>query len=448
MLQINEIECFFEQENIKYTIARFIKKILGSIQTQDKTSSILETENNSDKLFYILEKTYSHYKEIFNNEYVKISALYERKRDNSIRKFSCDLKLLYSWLKTTSDPEYSCSKAYSTLKSPTNLLILYHVNDIVKRTLQMFFIDPLLSFIESNYYEVIVEECVFPFRIEQLINALQADSISFRKHRNFEELLSKNVLYSSHHHCLYSFTYNNFSNPCIYKKYMEVILNQFEDCLNGLNTSISSVNSRLKIYYNIKRKIIEIKALFTEHDSKLFNISRGIATFTKQCSFIDFKQMLDTRFILDDTSIFVTNLVYLHCVQYQCICNAFNLTESRIKLIKMTTKFDSVNHEDSDKKEDIEPLLHKKLKTNLTVPEIGFLLRCLSSEKDILVIQNKSDLFRKMSKAVTSQKQESISPDSLKNKFNMPEEKAIEFWIEKFTHFLQFAKNIRENLQS
>lgn len=87
---------------------------------------------------------------------------------------------------------------------------------------------------------------------------------------------------------------------------------------------------------------------------------------------------------------------------------------------------------------DIRALYESKIKpieTNLSVPELALLFRILVDEKVVIVKGTKVDLFRSVTKVFQSKSTSSISEDSFKNKYNSPENSAIEFWDEKFNDF-------------
>lgn len=67
------------------------------------------------------------------------------------------------------------------------------------------------------------------------------------------------------------------------------------------------------------------------------------------------------------------------------------------------------------------------IKINLSVAKLALLLRVLVDQK-IIVSINKAELFRTVAKIFQTKNQEAISENSLKNKFNIPEDSAIDYW--------------------
>lgn len=72
-----------------------------------------------------------------------------------------------------------------------------------------------------------------------------------------------------------------------------------------------------------------------------------------------------------------------------------------------------------------------KVRTTLTVPELAYLFRALVDAK-IITPRHNTDLFKGIAAIFSSKKETEISSNSIKNKFDIPEPKAIEFWQEKF----------------
>jgi len=97
---------------------------------------------------------------------------------------------------------------------------------------------------------------------------------------------------------------------------------------------------------------------------------------------------------------------------------------------------------------DSQNTFHNKIKTSLTVPQLSYLFKCLYEEEGILEEKNKTALRQSISSCFTSKRKEDISAESIRISFNTPNEKILEFWIEKFTHMMQFAKKERENYRS
>ena len=85
----------------------------------------------------------------------------------------------------------------------------------------------------------------------------------------------------------------------------------------------------------------------------------------------------------------------------------------------------------------------QKLKTNLTVKEIAYLFRALH-EEGIIESRQKTDMFNFIAENFSSKQKDEISANSIKNAFDTPDFNAVDFWQEKFTHFMQKAKKDKE----
>jgi len=84
-----------------------------------------------------------------------------------------------------------------------------------------------------------------------------------------------------------------------------------------------------------------------------------------------------------------------------------------------------------------------KIRTSLTVAEIGYLLRTLE-EEGILQPKNKTDLSRVFSAVLSSKKKDDITFDGLHKEFKTPKNKAVEFWDAKFMVLKQKAYKDKE----
>jgi hypothetical protein len=77
-----------------------------------------------------------------------------------------------------------------------------------------------------------------------------------------------------------------------------------------------------------------------------------------------------------------------------------------------------------------------KIKTNLTVPQLGLLFRLLSDEK-LLQTDNVSQLTKQIASTFSSKQKDDISSKSVKNNYDSPQNEAIEFWETKLIRLRQ-----------
>lgn len=85
----------------------------------------------------------------------------------------------------------------------------------------------------------------------------------------------------------------------------------------------------------------------------------------------------------------------------------------------------------------------KKLKTNLTVSEIGCLFRILKEEK-LIEADTQTEIFNFISNSFESKKVKQLSVKSVKNDYDSPESKPLEFWDTTFTRFKQIIQRLQK----
>jgi len=84
-----------------------------------------------------------------------------------------------------------------------------------------------------------------------------------------------------------------------------------------------------------------------------------------------------------------------------------------------------------------------KLKTNLSVPQLALLFKELHKLKpNIFDIKTNTELYQFISESfITKQSSGDISTKSIKNKFEDPDQKTIDFWADKFRKMLTNVRN-------
>jgi hypothetical protein len=85
----------------------------------------------------------------------------------------------------------------------------------------------------------------------------------------------------------------------------------------------------------------------------------------------------------------------------------------------------------------------KKLETNLSVPQLALLFRIL---KEINIIQNENitEMCKTIAGTYATLKKSEISAGSLKNHFDTPEEKALDFWLAKVPSLGNKIRDLKE----
>ena len=85
----------------------------------------------------------------------------------------------------------------------------------------------------------------------------------------------------------------------------------------------------------------------------------------------------------------------------------------------------------------------RKMKTSLTVGQLSLFFK-LMMEENLLSYKAKTDVYKFISEVYATERQESISSDSVKNKMDLPNEKDIDVIKEKLLHMLQILQKIQE----
>ncbi len=397
---------------------------------------------------YVISNMTNYYQSLFRNETKRISNAINNQHQNDTIAFSEYLIANYNEIKSLYNPSHLTDHTpFDLIKPPINSKHLFYSNELIRYNLQVDFVIPMINYIEKNYINYLIENSIYPAPIENLITEIKSDNMKFEKLS--ADMTAKNnfVIYSDINKCLYYFSYNSFTDLNSYKSHLNNVLTNYEQYLNTINHIITENIDRLNFYNRIRLNILAVMDLFHETPHVKSNKKPELSFHIRKDTLAVFKQYVVEYFIRDKKTRAMPGLSDFQDLQYNSALRALLHVESKIKILNF-----EIDHKPKAigaiKMEESATDIISKLKTKLSVPQIAYFLRCLENEKDIIDINNKSDLFRKVAQSCTSTRQDNVSPDSLKNKFNMPEEKAIEFWIEKFTHFLQFAKKERDNFRS
>lgn len=85
----------------------------------------------------------------------------------------------------------------------------------------------------------------------------------------------------------------------------------------------------------------------------------------------------------------------------------------------------------------------KKIKTNLSVPQLAYLFKVLK-EVGIITNNENNEIYNVLEQNFSSKQREDISINTLKNDFEAPAYATIEFWREKFMLLVQKARKDKE----
>ena len=185
--------------------------------------------------------------------------------------------------------------------------------------------------------------------------------------------------------------------------------------------------------------------------SKLANTGAEDESFPKYArndTHVIFNQCISESFPVSQNVKFTPNLIDFQNLQYSIAKRAMLFIDARIGVLKDGLKLKKLESKPLCSNGSSVNLFQEKIKTNLTVPQLSYLFKCLFEEKNILDEKNKTALRKSISACFTSKRQEDISVESIRTSFNNPNEKVLDFWIEVFTHMKQFAIKEREKYRS
>ena len=321
---------------------------------------------------------------------------------------------------------------------------IQHVMEGIKYRLQYYYVVPTMNLIENNYLQLLLEENVFPVAVKDMLYAINNDRLQLKDFKNRVPEESQFAVFSQIKNCFYFLEYNSFTDIISYRSYLDEIYTQFEEYLNQFSQIIAEPKERIKFYNKIKTYLTSSLSQFDINPKQKVASHSHLPNFIRKDTLIVLKQYIKDSFMAGREFIFNPCLCDFQDLQYGVGKKALFLLESKIKFWQFDLEINSKSFiVPSDKTNELPDT--SKIRTELTVPQLAFLFRCLFEEEDIIDEKNKSALFRSISTSFTSKHREDISAESIRVNFNSPSEKTIEFCIEKFTHFLQFAKEEREN---
>ena len=299
--------------------------------------------------------------------------------------------------------------------------------------LQIKFVLPLKYIFETDFKEILINIGYLESQERVFLVAIKANNISITELEINQPLNFQHIHSETLNRC-FRLNYNSCNSPYEYQKYLEQLYDAFKQTVRS-RFSIS--NKQLTDL----EKLHEIKSIISEILNR-FQLVNNTQTYLKTDSIINLKQEVFSLSLQDKVAEFQSILQDYLSIQYQFSKDALAFIENRIELLKYTIETRNINSTSDNT--DSSSLLHNKIKTKLSVPQLAYLFRCLVDEKGILNEKNKASLFRKISAGYISTRQDNISPGSISNKFSMPDPNAIDFWDEKFTHLKQLARNDAE----
>lgn len=446
--EFTTIEPIIKHDEVKKTIRKYrsdYNQLSARKKDKLKVPQLIKQQKES---MFVLKTIASFFQGIFISEYEHIIDVLQKEYDSNLSVFNNQLLDIYKRLKLLYYPiDLENIPAYNLENTPINDKYLFQVNETIRFYLQKLFIIPLISFIEENYLYDLGNINIYPMIVDNIFDEIKADKLSFEKLLGENKAEKNYVVYSDINKVIFYFTYNSFANINSYKKHLDNVYSEFEQYIRNLKSIENDDNIRLSFLNKIRLNLIELKGLFSTSYPSKANKKQNIPFYLRKTTYTVYQQMLKTNHLSSSNNTFSPAFFDFQDLQYHILFQALLSVESEIKVLRFEMKR-IIKHRNTTSTKTYPEFSNNKLKTKLSVPQISYFLRCLEHEKGIIDIDNKADLFRKVAGSISSARQDNISLDSLKNKFNMPDENAIEFWIEMFTHLLQFSKKERDNLRS
>jgi hypothetical protein len=433
------IESIIKNENVLKTI----KEVKKDYNSKSRNENVESTEK--EKIEYVLGSLSTYYQNVFANAFKDSSKSLVIYSQNKSDSFKDHLFEVYHWLKHLYLSDHLFDEPSMDLKNtPHNNKYLYQTNNIIRYLLQKLYVEPLVSNIERNYFHELLNLNLLPISIYSLLDEINNDRMVF--YESDCESIRENFhfSFSNKTNCVYYFSYCNHTDVYSYHYHLDKLFLQFKQSVNFTCSSMEDSTLKLEYLNRIRAILLELISQFQKVHSFKLNKPYEIPYHMRKTTLLIFQQLTAELFGDDEIAKAKIYLFNFQDLQYQIANQALSFIESKIKMLrfviknrlKITQPFPSSNKTN----------LIEKLKIKLTVPQLGFFLRMIIEEKGILDVNNKAAFFRKVTTAISALKQNDISAISLNDKAKNPTEKTIEFWIEKLTHLLQFAKQLRDKM--
>jgi len=415
-------------------------------ETVNSTSDPHRKQLQINHAFNELTKYYS---EIFTNGVNRVIKEIETQEINHHDDFVEFIQDNYKQLLSLfNDKELTKLSQFNFDESDYDTKLMSHVMRLVKFQIQNDFVIPLIKLIENNYTTILINDCIFPIPINRLIQEINSNNLLLKILDSDQSTTIKFCpVYSELNNCRYYLSYNFFIDLSSYNSHLTKVLNEFENYSNQTIHKIKDSSEKIKIYNHIRLHIKSSLSLFSKIASSNGVVTESLQKHIRNDTHDIYNQYISESFHVSQVVKFTPNLIDFQDLQYTIAKRALVLVETKINVIK-----DGIKIKDEETKiiycAPPMNLFHNKIKTKLTVPQLSYLFNCLYEEEGILEKKNKTALRQSISSCFTSKRKEDISAESIRISFNTPNEKILEFWIEKFTHMMQFAKKERENYRS
>ncbi len=309
----------------------------------------------------------------------------------------------------------------------------------IKHSLQIQFVLPLKSMIEDEFREILIAEGYLDSPEKSFFDAIRTSEIVIEHQSATKTTKAKTRNNTSP----YRIRFNSYNSIDAYQSYLAILFEDFKKSIQQHYPVAVNHLADLEKLSAHKCTLREVFARFHQDPSKL---TREIPCplFSKMDALVNLEQELPPGLSPEDIDALHCSLNKFTTAQYHFTKNAIELIDQRIELVMFSGSSNQASESTVSVVQDSSLL---KFKSHLSVPQLAYLFRCLHAEQGILHEKTKAGLFRKIAAYFTSSRKDHISVDSIRNNFNIPEENAIEFWIEKFTHLMQTAKKDRENFR-
>jgi len=330
------------------------------------------------------------------------------------------------------DPEYNSKYIIHVMQ-----LISFHVQDK--------FVIPLLNFIEKNYIVFLMDDCVFPLPVDKLIKVIDSHNLVFET-LNTDEAKPDNFCaeYSDRDNCFYYLSYNMFVDLSSYNIYLNKIVSEFEEYINSTTQNIEGAYEKINLLNQIRLKIKSSILLFSKLPKSNNAVKKSLPQYARSDTYAIYNQLIIESFHQSKDVQFSPSLIDFQDLQHSIAKGAHVFIKTKLWMLEesMALKNDEPKTVSGT---DPQNIFHDKIKTNLTVPQISFLFRCLLEENDILEEKNKTALRQSIASCFTSKRRENISAESIRKKFNSFDDETILFWIDRLQRMLQFAQDELDN---
>lgn len=430
-------------ENISSNLSKYMEMY------PSKNINVTAKDENSNQkqlqLYFAFEEVSKSYNSKFKSEFNKIKEEITIRESGNMNEFSDFIVYNYKELMNMLyEKNLSKPSKYKVTNSDDKLKQLKYASRLVRYNFQNNLVTPVINLIEDNYISFLLNDWIFPIPVQNLIEEISNHKLKMEILSPGKKATAKFLTVQSNlNKQLYYLSYNTFSDLTSYNDYLNKVLVKFEEYTFSRINQLDDIYEKIGLFNQIRLQIKSTILLFSRLEST-FTDEKTFPRYARNDTNALYNQYIREIFPDSQNIRFNPDLIDFQDLQFSIAKRAalfigakLNLLRDQLKLNENESKLiggiPSVNHQ------------QEKIKTELTVAQISYLFKCLYEEKDILEEKNKTALRNSISSCFTSKRREYISAESIRGCFNKPEDKTIEFWIEKFTHLLQFAKKERQN---